>query len=136
MADLTISPGQVRLGSGKHKIRKSIIVDNDVDAGELVTIENSTADLSDASALPGTVTGMALNTAAKGQPVDICEKGEVIVGVSAGIGVSVAYFLSPNVGKAAPEVDVVSTNAKTFVGIGKTADRILLGPLASNELVP
>jgi hypothetical protein len=133
MADLVITPANVKLGAGQHKIRKSIIVDNDVAAGELVAIDVSTADLADASGVPGKVTGMALNTADQGQPVDICEEGEVIIGAGT---VAEAYFLSPNAGKVAPEADVINPNVKTFVGIGVTGGRIVLGPLASEQIVP
>ncbi len=136
MADLVITPAQVKLGAGKHKIRKSVVVANDVDAGEMATIDGSTADLSDVGGVPGSLTGMALNTAAQGQPVDICEEGEVIVGAAASIGVGVAYFGSPNNGKLAPEADVISPNVKSFAGIGLASDRILLGPLNSEQVVP
>lgn len=136
MPDLVILAANVRVGAGANRIFKSGIVSEAVDAGEVVQLDSATNQFKLAvndTAANAEVKGFALNSAEIGQPIDILEEGEI----SLGVGVqAVAYFLSPNAGKIAPEADVLTGDFKTLVGIAKLSNRMQVKPVISGAQVP
>jgi hypothetical protein len=68
--------------------------------------------------------GIALNTAVVGQPVDVLTEGSVTV--SAVLNSGTAYYLSSNPGKMCPRTDVVSGQDVCFIGIAKSASVLVV----------
>lgn len=136
MADLVIVAANVREGVQPTRISQSTLAGETIDAGKFAYFDVPTSRLKlavNTSPATSKVRGMALNSAAIGQPVDLIEDGEVQIGTGA---VSVAYFLSDTPGVAAPEVDILTGEQKVFVGIGAASGRLRLRPLDSEQLVP
>ncbi len=137
MADLVIAAGNVAQGSGRVKILKSAIAGEAIDAGETCHLDSATSRilLGDANTeIPARVKGMALNSAAIGQPVDLIEEGEVDIG--AGVA-GTAYFQSSGApGKIAPEADLGAGDFATFIGIGRTGGLLFMGPSISGQAKP
>lgn len=138
MAEIAITPADVELGAGKHKIFRGAIAQDDIEAGEFVRFNSATSKFLLAAATgddESKVRGMALATAFGDQPFDIVEEGEVIINAGT---VAVSYVLAPTGGKMVPVDDalLVSTSRITSLGVGKTGGRFQLKINASLAVVP
>ena len=145
MVDLAIVPGQVKEGAAglskvRNRTRESILTTEDVDAGELVDLSSTPGRAKLAVAgdvLTANVAGMATNSAASGQPVDVMESGVIDVGVGANILPGVPYFLSVgSPGGVAPLADITTGNVITFVGMGLDNNLLQLDPQFTGQVVP
>lgn len=77
------------------------------------------ADCDSATAAARSPLGLALNTAAAGQPVDVVRGGPVILGavLTAGVG----YYLSATAGGICPVADLASGDYPVFLGFAISA---------------
>ena len=78
----------------------------------------------DGTALEATVYGMALNTAAIGQPVLVARAGNVDFGCV--LTVAAVYILSATAGKICPVADLVSSSYLSIVGYGTAANNLAI----------
>ncbi len=134
MADLAILPANVREGAGKKKFEDGEAGEV-IDAGEACYFEVSTSLYKLAineTAEKAAARGLASHSAELGQPIRLQTRGEMSIGV----GVEgVAYFLSVNAGKAAPEADVLTNDFKTLLFIARASNRVLINPVLSGAQV-
>ena len=124
MADLTVSASDVV--SARPLGDQQAITGEAIDAGESVYIATDgkayLADCSDTD--KDDVVGIAISSAAAGQSVAIQSSHDLTVGGTVSVGT--LYVQSSTPGKLCPEADLVTDDAKTVVGIGKTATSLLL----------
>lgn len=137
MAVLAITPAEVKLGPGKHTIKKSEKAGVAVDAGEIGYFDDAAKSwkLGSSNALAtAKVTGMFLNGGAADQPVDVCTKGKVNVGASAAIHEGGTYIVAPTDGKVLEADDALHIAGKftTFVGVGEAANIMDINPTISD----
>ncbi len=137
MAVLAITPAEVKLGPGKHTIKKSEKAGEAVDAGEIGYFDTTVSKwkLGDSNTLAAAkVTGMFLNSGAVDQPVDVCTKGKVNVGATAAIHAGGTYIVSPTPGKVLEADDALHIAGKftTFVGVGEASDIMDINPTISD----
>jgi len=76
----------------------------------------------DGTALEGTVYGLALNSAAIGQPVLVARSGDVDFGCVLTVGE--IFILSVNAGKICPASDLAASSYVSIVGVGTAADNL------------
>lgn len=128
MADLSIVAADVvQAATGVTAVSK--IAGAAVAAGEpcyLDVADSNKAKPADANAsLPtATVAGIALNSAAANQPVQLMTEGELTV--SAVLTVGKWYVLSANAGKICPVADLASGHYSTLIGYAKTTSILVL----------
>lgn len=132
MTDISITPANVLAGSAAQTENGS--------AGEAITqgktvYKSSTtnlymlADSNSATAEARTPTGIALNSAAAGQPLTIQKAGDITIGGTMTAGV--AYYQSDTPGGICPVADVGSGEYSCIVGIAKSATVLSIGIKAS-----
>lgn len=134
MADLVITPTDVKLGSGRTKVFKSGVAGQQMNAGQTAFLDSTdnTFKLGDADLIANArVRGMCLNTAAQGQPVDILEEGEADIG--AGVA-GQTYWQSVTAGSIADVEPVGPGDFVTVVGIGRTGGKIFIKPVISEQV--
>lgn len=134
MSDLVITPANVREGAGKKKFENGEAGEA-IDAGEALYFEEATNLYKlaiNATEAQAAVRGIASHTAAIGQPIKLQTRGEMSIGVGTE---GVAYFLSVNAGKAAPEADVLTADYKTLLFIARASNRVLINPVISGAQV-
>jgi hypothetical protein len=117
MADLSITATNVAAGSNvstETKIAAAAIA-----AGEVVYLtadgKYGLADTDSATALVRKPRGIALNSAAAGQPVQIAKSGDVTLGSV--LSKAVAYYLSGTPGKICPVADVAAGDYTAIIGM-------------------
>jgi hypothetical protein len=76
----------------------------------------------DGTAIEATVYGVALNTAALGQPVLVATAGDLDFGCV--LTVAQVYILSVNAGKICPVGDLAASSYCSIVGVGTVADNL------------
>ncbi len=140
MADLVVDPAQVTLGKGPHKIKRSQLAGEPIDAGEAVRRDPQTSKmfLADADTNEAELDGLALNTAeAVDQPVDVVTEGEVILGGSA-VSPGICAHLSATPGKITDGNQAVSGQI-SLAGVGSgpvNGDfRFLVRPVVTKAVV-
>lgn len=119
MADLTITTTAVLPGT--NAILDSGIAGETIAAGKVVFLNTTTNRimLSDNNGTgTRTVTGIALNAASTGQPVDYQKGGDITIGATLVAGTD--YWLSGTPGGLAPRADIVTGMDPVLVGIAKT----------------
>ena len=88
----------------------------------------------DGTALEATVYGVALNSAAVGQPVLVARSGALDYGCVLTVGV--IYILSATAGKICPSADLASSSYCSIVGVGTVADNLKLNIFNSGAEKP
>lgn len=136
MAVLPITPAQVKLGAGKQTILRSEKSGASLLAGKIAYFDTVARSfkLADSAALAtARIKGMCLNDAEPDQPVDICTKGKVIVGVGAAIRPGGTYVVLTN-GDMVEENDVLHAIGKftSVVGVGLANEDIEINPTVSD----
>lgn len=133
MADLSITSANVKKVSGTAQTNVAGVA---ITAGQTIYIDTSQlAQLANGvtSAVTALATGIALNSAAIGQPASwLSAGGDITIGATVAAGVP--YFLSLNNGGICPFADVGAANKTMLVGIGKNAtDLTVLMVTSSNQ---
>ncbi len=131
MADLSITPSQVQpdnTAGAEFSIRDAGEV---IDAGEMVYLDGTVnqfklADANDTAAA-AEVKGLALSSAASGQPVQVQTKGSPVLGAAASVARGTIYVLSINPGKLRPAADLGSSERVSVAGVGDVSDKLKLG---------
>jgi surface antigen len=118
MANLSITPASVAtvLGSQVSKVAGVAIA-----AGEAIYLDSttSTMKLADADALlTAEAVGIAVNSAASGQPVTYQPAGTITIGATVVPGT--AYYVSSTAGSICLESDLASGDYVTLLGIATT----------------
>ena len=138
MADLTITAAQVLKSTGA-------VVETG-NAGETITQGQSVyrkaadkeiykADANVAAAEAAAV-GIALNSAADGQPIKFQTDGSITLGAGAAPVEGTVYVVSATAGGIAPVADLVSTNYVTTLGVGNGSNGIDMILKATGSQVP
>lgn len=135
MADLTITVADVADGTGASFIRG--------EAGELLTagvpvyrnasdglFYNTDADSTEAAAA---CVGIAITSAAAGQPVTVQTGGNLDLGATLTVGT--IYVVSDTVSKIKPTADLASGDYVTILGVADAADNLVMGLLASGAQI-
>jgi len=131
MANVTITAANVTISNGASEDGTA---GEAVDAGE--TVYKSATDSKfyladcDATAVGSNATidnvyGVALNSAAADQSLDIQKTG--IINIGGTVVVGTVYVQSATAGKIAPWADLSTTDYVTLLGVGKTASTLDLG---------
>lgn len=122
MADISITAANV-IAQGNADI-KWVKAGAAIAAGEMVYREASSgkyklADADSATQEVQETTGMALNSAADGQPLAIVTGGDVALGSVLTAGAR--YYLSSTPGKIQPEADLSAGEEINLIGLAKSA---------------
>lgn len=127
MADLAITAANVQPGSGIKT--KTVTAGEAIAAGKAVAYAadggGMLADSDSATALIRSPKGIALNSAAAGQPVTVCERGNVVLGAVLTAGV--AYYLSNTPGGICPVADVGTGEYATVLGLAISTTTLQVG---------
>ena len=143
MADLTITPAQVKPVGVPASDTRFIATGVIVNAGDLLYID-TTVDQWRPGKASGTVeeaeaTHIASSSGAEGQALVafILQQGLVMdLGSAAGVAVGTLYMLSANAGRHMPAADLASTNWSTYVGTGLANNQVLYNANPSGVQVP
>jgi hypothetical protein len=127
MADLTISASDVKLVSGPTKSRLAAAA---VAAGQICYQASATkkaglADNDSATAEVRSIDGLALNSAAADQPIELAANGAVVT-VGAVLTAGVDYYLSGTPGGICPRADVTTGDDPIRVGMALTTANLQL----------
>lgn len=127
MADLTITASEVQTGTGA--VLRSYVCAAAITAGEPVALDtDGKAVLADASAeATAAAKGIAVNSAAIGQQVQVQESGDLTLGATAAPASGTVYGVSATAGGIAPVADLLSTEYTTVLGVGIGSNQIRLG---------
>ncbi len=139
MGNLAVTAAQVQEGSGSTV--SPGYMGEDGEAGESVYLNAGSGKwmLEDADGdTSASQMGILQNTAALGQPCDVCVEGEIDLGVDAGVVAGVVYVVSPTAGKVCADGDglMVSGKYKKVLGIGAAANILRLHPHNSDISLP
>jgi hypothetical protein len=122
MAALTITPAEVLPGPGASISRYTAAAGVTITAGQTIydTTGSRVAALADCDALATAKVcrGIALNNAAPGQPINVLERGDIILGAAAVPTNGMPYFLSPTPGGISPLADLLTGDACIYLGVG------------------
>lgn len=137
MADLSITSGQVLPGAGAV-IQDMISFNAALVAGDVVFKDDETgsagrADCNAAQADTRTPYGIALNTAAVGQPVRVLRSGRITIGATVTPGT--AYFSSSSPGGLCPVGDLTTGMSPTFIGIAVSTTELLVNITPSGVIL-
>ncbi len=138
MADLSVTAANVLAGTNA-KIRKGI-AGATITAGQWVyedTADGGKFKLADcdASATTAKAAGVALNGAAAGQPLLVCEEDDDFT-PGGTLTVGAIYVLSGTAGAAAPTADLASGDWVTVLMVAKSATKAVLKRMVSGAQVP
>lgn len=121
MADLTMTPANVVPQAGANIQRAT--AGEAIDAGEIIYLDstdNNEAKLADTSTqAKAAAVGIAVNSAAEGQPVDYVSSGNVALGSI--LTASVGYAVADTAGGLRPFADNGTGDWITQIGIAKSA---------------
>ncbi|WP_454914988.1 hypothetical protein [Xanthobacter sediminis] len=122
MANLTITAASVLAGS--NVVTESGIAGEAITAGQVVFMNPATkrfglADSNSATAAARVPRGIALNSAAAGQPLSVARNGDITLGAVLTAGT--AYYLSDTPGGICPVADVGSGEYVVLLGLAKSA---------------
>lgn len=121
MADLSITAANVVAGA--DSTRADGIAGEAVAAGKAVYLNSASkrwmlADSNAASAGARKASGIALNTAAAGQPLAVHKAGDITIGATLTAGT--AYYLSDTPGGICPLADVGAGEYVCLIGLAKS----------------
>lgn len=122
MADLVITAASVLAGSGAKKVHGT--AGATVTAGQVVYLDAATntyklADNNSVTAAVRSPAGIALHSAASGQPLTILSAGPITIGATVTAGV--AYYLSDTPGGVCPVADLLTGEYPVILGIATSA---------------
>ena len=129
MANLSITAANVATSLGSQISNTAGVA---ITAGQVIYLDSttSTMKLADADALlTAAVTGIAVNSAAAGQPVTYQPNGLITIGATVVVGT--AYYLSSTAGGICLESDLASGDYVTFLGIATTTAIIAINIVQS-----
>jgi hypothetical protein len=122
MAALTITSTQVLPGATAAIARYTVATGATITAGQAVYVVSgrlvNLADCDGADPLAKMCRGIALNSAAAGQPVSVLERGDITLGAGAAPVNGTPYFLSPTPGGISPLADMLTGDAVIYLGMG------------------
>jgi hypothetical protein len=126
MTDLSITAANVLAGEGAVTDRG--VAAAAITAGQVVH-KNAVgkfdlADTDSATAIVRKPYGIALNSAAAGQPVSVLKSGPVTIGATVTKGV--AYYLSGTAGGICPVADVAAGDYTAILGIATSATELMV----------
>ena len=128
MVDLTITAASVVKGAVSQT--ETGIAGEAITQGEVV-FKNASSEyvLSDADDTSlDEVSGIALNAAADGQPLEVLLPGSDIT-IGATLTAGLPYFLSATAGAIAPEADLTTGDRKILLGIAKSTTVLFFRPI-------
>jgi hypothetical protein len=136
MAALTITGPEVLAGDNASIARYTAAAGVTITPGQTIydTTGSRMAGLADCDGATEArhCRGIALNGASPGQPVNVLETGEILLGATAAPANGTPYFLSPTPGGISPVTDLLSGDAVIYLGVGignnKVAVRIHITP--------
>lgn len=132
MATYTFTSGQVVPGSAAL----GAIAGEAINAGELVYLDQSDGKARkaecDATVDKARVAGIAVNSAAAGQPISYVAGGEVTVDAAAFTGPGLLLVLSPTLGKCMDVGDLVNAQYVTVIGWSTAANKLKVNLAHSN----
>lgn len=132
MTDLSITAANVLPGAGAKS--KSGLAGAAIAAGDAVYYDPATdswklADNNSATAEVREADGIALNSAAAGQPLKVHTRGPLTVGSVLSAGVP--YYLSDTPGKICPYTDLATGEYSCFLGIAQSPTSLFVQPVYS-----
>jgi hypothetical protein len=137
VADLTITEGQVLVGSGaQFETRYAAAA---ITAGQSLYVNASNQwalAQCDGTALEATVRGVALNGAGAGQPVQAVTAGLITLGAGAAPAVGQVYVVPRTAGGIAPYSDLLSTDRVSVIGYGKATNQLLVSIMVTGDVKP
>lgn len=127
MANLTITPANVVAGS--NVLTENGLAGESIAAGAIVYFSPTTkrfllADSNSAIAAAREARGVALNTAAAGQPLTVARSGDVAFGTIFAAGT--AYYLSDTPGAICPVADVGAGEYVCLLGLARSSSVLAL----------
>jgi hypothetical protein len=137
MADLTITASSVLKGTGAKT--ETLIAGAAVTAGQTLykdASDSNKAKLYDAdgAAALRAFYGIALNSAASGQPVVVLTEGPITIGATTAVGV--AYYGSDTPGGITGTFgDLEAGDYPTIIGIGISTTQIYVKPIAAGVTI-
>lgn len=129
MANLTITPSSVAMVLGPLVTKTAGVA---IAAGEAVYLDSttSTMKLADADAVDtARASGIAVNSAAAGQPVTYQAAGTITIGATVVTGT--AYYLSATAGSICLESDLASGDFPTLLGFATSTTVITISIVQS-----
>ncbi len=137
MADTVITPANV-LASTNAQITYNGLAGAVTNAGDVIYRDNTDSNKIKPSSASGaapanTVTGIALNSAAVGQPVAyvVSDPNFIPGGV---LVPGTLYVLSATTGKMCPASDLASGDTAILLGVAKTATTMNFAPVAGGQV--
>lgn len=133
-ADITVTPASVKVVSGPTETGTT---SEAITAGQAVYVTTAgLIGLADANAAGKDVAaGIAINSAASGQPVSYAKTGATVA-VGATVVVGTIYVLSATAGGVCPAADLATGHKTTVLGVATTAANVKLSIVASGITVP
>lgn len=133
MADFTITASNVVPSALTLKLEGT--AGATIAAGQAIIEVNGEIVLADASAAAtANVLGIAVNSAADGQPIKWIAFGDLVIG--SGFTVGTRMFLSATAGALCPYADLVTGDSIVYVGTVKTATTLSVNIHNVGALVP
>lgn len=139
MANLSITAASVQLVSGT--VQTSYKAGEAVTAGQAVYLDTAASPNSwklcqcDGTAIEATFGGVALHTAATGQPLAVLTPGGVVT-IGATVVTGTVYVVSATYGALCPWADLVSTNKVSLVGYANTTGQLTLLGINTGVAIP
>jgi hypothetical protein len=136
MANLTQTAASVIPSAAAELVQRVAAVA--ITAGQvLYAVSVTQVGLADAngSATVAKVYGIAVNSAAAGQPVTVCLKDPALV-IGATVVIGDVLILSTTAGAIAPVTDLASASYCTVLGVAVSTTAINFNPLAAGALKP
>ena len=136
MADLSVVAADVLSVSGRTAVRGP--AGATITAGQLVYLNSTSGKYVLAQgddAATDEVVGIAAHGASNGQPVEVITGGVVDLGVTLTVG-EIYVLSAAAAGGIAPKGDLSAGEYVSIVGVGQTADNLLLGIVNSGVAVP
>jgi hypothetical protein len=129
MTDIAITAANVVI-SGTGQGRASGTAGEAIAAGKTVYLDPTThkwqlADSNSATVAARTAQGVAANTAALNQPVNVLTSGDVTIGAT--LTPNIAYYLSDTPGGICPIADVGTGEYLCLIGLAKSATVLSIG---------
>jgi surface antigen len=125
MADLSITPANVKVGTDPSIKRNTYVAGESIAAGQPVFSASGTAYLAHAgNATAALAVGVSLHAAGAGQPIQVVERGEFNAGATVVAGQ--VYTVSNATGLIGPVADRDTGHIVTIVGFANTAHSITI----------
>lgn len=132
MANLSITPANVKASSAALAAKKTTLAGTTIAAGDVIYKDSATKKMllsdADGEADAQKVDGVALNGASADQPLVWVEKdAELDLGVTVGSGQVIVLSKTP--GKMAPDADITSGGRKVVLAVGVGGTKVSFSPV-------